>query len=182
MEIEWHVSDSEEEDNVQDSTPKISNSRLEKLSTLSGKDTQTCFDQHYMPRNLVDLYERIENEGFIALRCQGSQRPVSIESKEDETQNILVTSPAAAVDKYENPPNALTIENSNDSAVKSKPLATFNEFDYDEELFEPPVMFPRRTPKSGKKIKRVGTMENVISDINRFRELNAQTIANQKQQ
>ena len=34
----------------------------------------------------------------------------------------------------------------------------------------------------GKKTKRVGTMENVINDLNRFRELNAQVVANQKGQ
>lgn len=34
----------------------------------------------------------------------------------------------------------------------------------------------------GKKTKRVGTMENVINDLNRFKKLNAQTMGNQQQQ
>ena len=115
MDEEWHVSDSEEEESV----ATIISSRLEKLSTLSQKDPNTCLDQHYTPGNLIDLYERIENEGFIALHCQGSKRSASLESKEEETKIILVTSPLT-VDN-EDPSNPLaTIKNSNNVTLENK--------------------------------------------------------------
>lgn len=82
---EWHVSDSEEEEDVRD-THKLFNARLEGLSALAKKDSKTFLDQPYIPRNLIDLYERIANEGFITLNCHGSK--CSVERKNEKTENI----------------------------------------------------------------------------------------------
>ena len=94
MEVEWHVSDSEgEEERGHYEQLMISN--LKGLCTVANEDIYrrrnssnyiASTDQIYVPKNLNALYRQIENDGFIALQFKGSKR--SVETMENEVCTV----------------------------------------------------------------------------------------------
>ena len=85
MEDEWHVSDSEDEQETDNYTQFIA-SNLKGLCPVSRQDITNHLEL-CIPKNLNTLYERIENEGFIALRCEGSKR--DIETVKDDAHSKI---------------------------------------------------------------------------------------------
>ncbi len=94
MEDEWHVSDSEEEQEREHYT-QFMISNLKGLCAKenvhvhrTGSDVSNhTTEQLYIPKNLNALYTRIENDGFISLQCKGSKRRVEAMKNEPRTVN-----------------------------------------------------------------------------------------------
>ena len=96
MEGEWHVSDSDEEQeigcytqfmlsNLKGLNCTVSNhNKGDEILKLSSSSHTT--DQLYIPKNLNALYTQIENDGYIALQCKGSKR--RLDSIKDETHTV----------------------------------------------------------------------------------------------
>ena len=74
MDEEWHVSDSEDEENTR---VNIHNNKTNScpLNTLPSSTTGSKPSANYcIPQSFISLYERISKEGFIALHCKTSRR------------------------------------------------------------------------------------------------------------
>ena len=185
MEDEWHVSDSEGEEERQHYA-QFMISNLKGLCTSANvhrsDPSNHTPDQLYVPKKLNALYTQIKNDGFISLRCKGSKRRLETMENEPHTvnnhKNQTITSQVTCV----NASPTQGAETSDEALSNMKTIAK-SEFDYDEEMMDtmPMVKLPRRKPKSEhdkyRKTKRVGTMEKVISDLSRFERLNAQVMA-----
>jgi hypothetical protein len=91
MEDEWHVSDSEGEQERERYT-QFMISNLKGLCTInqdvhrSHNSSNHTTDQSYIPKNLNALYTQVENDGFIALQCKGSKR--RLETMKNETHTV----------------------------------------------------------------------------------------------
>ena len=90
MDDEWHVSDSEGEEERQHYT-QFMISNLKGLCTSENvhrsDPSNHTTDQLYVPKKLNTLYTQIKNDGFISLRCKGSKRRLETTENEPHTIN-----------------------------------------------------------------------------------------------
>jgi hypothetical protein len=90
MEDEWHVSDSEGEEERERYT-QFMISNLKGLCTNENVHRSDSSNHStgnlYIPKKLNALYTQIGNDGFIALQCKGSKRILETVKKEPHTVN-----------------------------------------------------------------------------------------------
>lgn len=151
-ESDWNVPSSDgEEDSA------------EAVQSQSGKERE-------IPLNVLRLYSEIEKNGYLELKVKeyrsGVNNVVS-EAREQENEEAEELNEATADIK--------TTENDETPAVPATDKDKAHEpsaFDYTEESIDETSLITRKIPKTERlQRKRVGTLENVISDLKRFRDM-----------
>jgi len=130
-------------------------------------------DQWEIPLKVLLLYSEIEKNGVIELKVKECRR-----SKENVIQSFAVSKEGeihrvsdAAEEKNGSK------ENTGKDAIPvpetdKEKMPALSAFDYTEECIDESSHLTRKIPKTERfQRKRVGTLENVISDLKRFRDM-----------
>lgn len=117
-----------------------------------------------IPLKVLLLYSEIEKNGFIELKVKECRSGEMVKKQEPSKENDATKENAS-------PETTGSDETVPQNLEKEKTLEP-SAFDYTEESIDETSHITRKIPKTERlQRKRVGTLENVISDLKRFRDM-----------
>ncbi|KAL9966083.1 hypothetical protein ACROYT_G024099 [Oculina patagonica] len=125
-----------------------------------------------VPLKVLLLYSEIEKNGFIELKVKECRSGENLDVPKSDTVKEQETPKESDATEANADPEATTNEETSAQNIDKEKTLEPSAFDYTEESIDETSHITRKIPKTERfQRKRVGTLENVISDLKRFRDM-----------